>query len=1388
MDFGAIRAFLAASKGIGPDQIGEQALWFAKSVYNVAIEVLNRQTQTTTTCLAQQLFEISFLSLSILFGGVDKEDTRTRRGGEERGERWMKVKEGESKILPAGNSLSGLVLFGIKISEGMLLKCHQAESWAQAIKSMSDVLVDFPELISRVARGAQESSSHHLLKARGIRTTKVLMQALLEGQHGMGLGVCFLDEILLSRARPEDGILVEMLEVFRSQVQKYDDQKEAAECQGHHDLRYLTLLLQIVAVTKSLVRFGHHSENSEYARNCMSVVLGIQKTFEESRLVFEENLEHQQQIICRNFLAWTNCHLAAMAKHLNHLSPVLAEDVSHWSLFATESFVNWEEYLRGTSEYAEEEAEEPSSIPVREKKAIRAIASLCNEASYAGQTELLDRGDRLLGEWLSHQRCQERCKSSEPAHAYLGKVAYHSLAKAYSNYICPGEILDSIRDVSALPNDDDTNSDAMKGFIAIVEGSQDLMREEASAANLKLRSVNNGRLMRGVLQIMISAMHHQSGEYGVALAHAVEASRLMQGVIKSSLERSNNHEKCTADEAVVRNLHVLCLLYTGDLRCICGMPEEASRAYHEVLHQAGSDCNLFFVSVASLRMFKAYYMRCEWQKAQKHLDNAKETSERLQGGVCGSSFFSSKMVEIEVLLSYGCLSASTNDNKSALEHMQKALELSSTIEDSNGFSDRVIASQISQMEISAKLQMAEVHLLSEHREQASDILRSVSSSGHLEKHTDAGFKSRYLFISAILEILQWSSSPSDIGTMKSLLKFGEDANSARCHLDFEDRPEIGSDSDTKEGERILEMLLEAYRESRGIPVLSYKVAQLLSLLFSPADPFQASVFLHASIGISYHLQSTYIMRTGFLQGDFAKGRGSLSAKHKLAPDVFEALLSLDLADLREDVTQRSKIFGIIPQGVAVCSVSVVLPADILGLSNAPVLIFTRTLESQRSVSVKIPLRRDCRGAAKSCEGNGTTATFLHQLRTILSRSNASMKQDWDFSDKNQMKKWWTIRMKLDQELETLLKDVDRDILGPYAVFLLGEATSRRDLLLERVSESVCAATTAKLAQEVMEQLALILLHARRFDEKDICTQIKTVLLQSSSGPSSYEALFEAAELKALARSFKSVGEEELPPVSAFSPGSVLLVLDGQCQPFPWESLPRFQGQEFYRVPSLSYVHRAHQGRASSEFVDISTSVPSCEVEWENAYFLLNPSGDLTSTQKCFEKWFTEEQGWPGTSGKAPDSSELLKILSMKDIFLYFGHGTCEQYISKTMIETLQRCSAVFLMGCSSAKLSNNYMNQGRGFLLSYLLAGSPLAIGNLWDVTDKDIDRFAKSVLESCLMDEEGGVHSSSSEAAAYGGDDKRQTLTARRIMQARQACRLTTLTGSAPVYYGLPW
>jgi separase len=60
------------------------------------------------------------------------------------------------------------------------------------------------------------------------------------------------------------------------------------------------------------------------------------------------------------------------------------------------------------------------------------------------------------------------------------------------------------------------------------------------------------------------------------------------------------------------------------------------------------------------------------------------------------------------------------------------------------------------------------------------------------------------------------------------------------------------------------------------------------------------------------------------------------------------------------------------------------------------------------------------------------------------------------------------------------------------------------------------------------------------------------------------------------------------------------------------------------------------------------------VDSSKIHFVLNPAGDLKSTQTTFQPWLETmrtKAGWSGTVGKAPREEELKVALSSNDLFL-----------------------------------------------------------------------------------------------------------------------------------------
>lgn len=82
-----------------------------------------------------------------------------------------------------------------------------------------------------------------------------------------------------------------------------------------------------------------------------------------------------------------------------------------------------------------------------------------------------------------------------------------------------------------------------------------------------------------------------------------------------------------------------------------------------------------------------------------------------------------------------------------------------------------------------------------------------------------------------------------------------------------------------------------------------------------------------------------------------------------------------------------------------------------------------------------------------------------------------------------------------------------------------------------------------------------------------------------------------------------------------------------------------------------------------------------------------------------------------------------------------------------------------------------------------LISRSPSLVANLWDVTDKDIDKFSESVFQKLQLD---ASHVRAWSSDAQNANEKISVVAA--VAQSRDVCKLQYLTGAAPVVYGIPF
>ena len=331
------------------------------------------------------------------------------------------------------------------------------------------------------------------------------------------------------------------------------------------------------------------------------------------------------------------------------------------------------------------------------------------------------------------------------------------------------------------------------------------------------------------------------------------------------------------------------------------------------------------------------------------------------------------------------------------------------------------------------------------------------------------------------------------------------------------------------------------------------------------------------------------------------------------------------------------------------------------------------------------------------------------------------------------KAWWDFRKGIEGDLQSLLESVDGELLhcGYDSVLPLGERP-----------DSTCGDLTS------------------RFDAACSVNDSPAPLVTT--------------------RSRRSRGRQEKPQQKPSKQDEevVLLILDENLSRFPFENLDALSNTTVCRVPSLGYVIDAMYKDNEIRSIDPL-----------RCHFVLDPESNLSGTVDRLEpvlRSLSSSHGgdsWQGVVRAMPDEDFVRDGLQTEEgLWLYIGHGGGEKFFRRSQIEDLAKQggvnASVLLMGCSSGRLEsvNRKGSEAPGWLpihfdpegvsLAYLHAGAPCVIGNLWDVTDRDIDRFAVALLEKFL---EGNKS------------------LARCVAEARSSCKLRYAVGAAPVYYGMP-
>ncbi|KAM7195734.1 Separin [Rhypophila sp. PSN 637] len=502
---------------------------------------------------------------------------------------------------------------------------------------------------------------------------------------------------------------------------------------------------------------------------------------------------------------------------------------------------------------------------------------------------------------------------------------------------------------------------------------------------------------------------------------------------------------------------------------------------------------------------------------------------------------------------------------------------------------------------------------------------------------------------------------------------------------------------------------------------------------------------------------------------------------------------LDLSRFQRDY------IDIIPKAWSVVSISL--------SENNHDLCITKLQAGNTPFVIRLPLER-----ASSRDADNAVFNFQqgrNELLEVINLTNETCHSTRDMSAKGAKSAWWAEREALDNRLKELLESIEQIWLGGFRG-IFSQHTRRADLLagfqktfldildkhlpsrrqVMRGRNKTKTATTTSTASAGGTKVTLdprILelfvglgdANAPGCDLDDELTDLLYFvvdILQFHGERNAYDEIdFDSMVVETFdaLRAYHAAAAEAAATDEAASSSSVhtILLLDKSLHVFPWESLPCLQNCAVSRMPSLVCLRRLIMEQKDQQQQQQQKGKDRPEghhVSLSSGTIILNPSGDLKSTQSTFETPLSRlppsnpgnSGGWKKIIARPPSESEFETALSSSEILLYFGHGSGAQYIRGKTIRKLDRCRAtVLLMGCSSAKLSECGDFEPYGPAWNYMMAGAPAVVGTLWDVTDRDIDRFTHKVLGDLVQ----------------------------AVAGARGVCKFRYVNAASVVVYGIP-
>ncbi|XP_072934655.1 separin [Epargyreus clarus] len=255
---------------------------------------------------------------------------------------------------------------------------------------------------------------------------------------------------------------------------------------------------------------------------------------------------------------------------------------------------------------------------------------------------------------------------------------------------------------------------------------------------------------------------------------------------------------------------------------------------------------------------------------------------------------------------------------------------------------------------------------------------------------------------------------------------------------------------------------------------------------------------------------------------------------------------------------------------------------------------------------------------------------------------------------------------------------------------------------------------------------------------------------------------------------------------------VILIVDEMLDTFPWESLPILNHQPVCRMENIHFLYALYKIH-EKDIVDGYFTTKA-----DVGRYIINPEKNLERMElrmSSFVRYWCG--GWSGYIGEPPPPDRFLSYLADADVFLYCGHGDGCQFAGGGGVAAARGRALALLSGCGSVRLARAPGRAPPSAAHHHLhVAGCPMVIGMLWEVTDLEVDKVVSALVSLCVPSEAPADWASVGKARWSQGvidtnvEQSRRVSVERDLLRAVAKSRAATafaLIASSVVARGLP-